>query len=107
MTMADVLPEAMSCEAIPQALAGVARKAALAEEERAGLDRAIAIAREEERLLERLLSLKQDGFAGLLPGSLESNASPAPKPTADKHPAVSAVVEELFNAGRPTHISDL
>jgi hypothetical protein len=107
----------MSDDLIRKAMDLARSRVVQAEQDRAALDRVIAASREEERLLSRLLALRKGEILPESKVESDDNGRPA-QPTSglpstertgavSRHGVVEAVIQELVQAGRPIHISDL
>jgi hypothetical protein len=102
--------EALSKEAIEQAIHDVRERRAAAEAGRANSEREMASCREEERLLQRLLALRTG--SGAPDNASEDESSTLISvgedgPATARQTASETVVEELAVSGRPIHISEL
>ncbi len=106
--------EVMSEAALSRALETIRARIARAHAQRGELERIIARWQEEQRLMERLLALRT-ATAPTPPEPAAEDARPAEEPSAPRdglavglnHPIIQAVVDELAQARRPLHISEL
>lgn len=102
--------EEMTEESLKKALLAIRERIEIAERERAELQQKIAMAREEERLVSQLLHLRGGHLPKAKAGGevvYQVHGEMNPTDSISAHPVVAAVIEELANAGRPIHISDL
>lgn len=101
----ESMPEATILAALEATRSRISR----AQAQRAELERAIASAQEEEQLLEKLLALRRGEGETLAVVQQAEGFSQTPENPARglNHPVVLAVLEELEQAGRPLHISEL
>ena len=107
---AGLSTEALSKEAIEQAIRDVRGRRAVAEAARANSEREMASCREEERLLQRLLALRTGSSVADNVSDDESGTLIAPGEddlATSRQAAIETVVEELAVSGRPVHISEL